>query len=119
MTKDELIAEVRATARRLGTNSLQRKDFDHGKKRRGDLIKRHFGSWAAVCAAAGLAPACVCRLSDAEVFAAMREAFDALGGVPVQRRFLQHFATPSTCCRTAGRPGTRRWWRLTGRSGGG
>ena len=87
--RDSLIAAVRSVAKRLGVRSLPIATFlgetGTGQRR----IYRAFGSWPALCEAAGLVPHARNRqVPDGEIFAAMRDAFLRHGGVCTQRRFL-------------------------------
>jgi hypothetical protein len=90
--REQLIAEVREVARRLGGKNLSRRTFEResGVGKRG--FTRHFDSWGELCRAAGVEPyRCRNLISDEEIFAAMRTAFLDLGGVPPLIKFVRRF----------------------------
>jgi hypothetical protein len=90
--KDALIARIREVAFRLGTTTLSCSQFTRETGVGIAVVVHHFDSWSAFCAAAGLSshPRNV-KLTDDELFAAMRDAFVTLGGVTNQHRFLKVF----------------------------
>jgi hypothetical protein len=91
-TKEELIAKVQEVARRLDTTTISATQFFREAGIGSGAVVHHFDTWSGFCAAAGLAsfPRNV-KLTDDEVFAAMRDAFVKLGGVTTQRAFLKVF----------------------------
>jgi hypothetical protein len=91
--KRELVAELRRLARRLGRRTVTRREFQRLTGIDGSRVYRHFDGWGDLCRAAGLAPNKPrgVLLSDDEIFAAMRDAFVALGAVDPQLRFRRHF----------------------------
>jgi hypothetical protein len=92
MTRDELIAAMRAAAAKRGTPRLTRAAFTQATKIGTRAIGAHFATWREACAAAGLAaPTHPARLCDETLFAAMREAFVACGGIVPRRRFQRSF----------------------------
>jgi hypothetical protein len=88
-----LIAAAKDVARQLGRNTITSLEFERLTGRDRATPRRRFGSWSAFCLAAGLVPSQRRRppLSDEEIFAAMRDAFLALGGIGPKQDFDEHF----------------------------
>jgi hypothetical protein len=90
ITKDDLLAAATAMAARLGARPCTMALFC-GETGIGQYaITRHFGSWKALCKAAGLGVRE--RVTNDQVFAAMRDAFLACGGIVGRNAFLARFA---------------------------
>ncbi len=90
--RDELIEAVREVARHVGTPTLSLAMFRGESGIAYERICRHFDGWADLCAAAGVRPARgELRIKDDDVFAAMRDAFVAMGGIGTRSRFDRHF----------------------------
>jgi len=92
MTRDDIVAAARALAAREGVRALGCAAFcrDTGIERR--RILQEFGTWAALCEAAGLETAgWQKRVPEDEIFAAMRDAFLADGGITTRARFQRGF----------------------------
>ena len=117
ISKPQLIAKMRAVARRRGTKTLPRGEFRRVAKVSDRAILAHFDGWAEACAAAGLrnvrnyswptrrsSPACARPSSRPAASAPIRSSCAAS-------------ATTRTCWRRAGRAGSARSRRsATGRS---
>jgi hypothetical protein len=91
-----LVAAAQELARRNGRAKLSQRDF----RRNGglgdnaaDRACRRFGGWAEFCRAAGLSPNRPPHepIPDDEVFAAMRDAFLAIGGIGARHAFARRF----------------------------
>jgi hypothetical protein len=92
-SKEELIAKAQALAQEKGTTRLGIAEFRLRTGTRSQFIYRHFGGWAGLCAAAGLEPlGRTTRIPDDRLFAAMREAFLACGGIVPRGTFELRFA---------------------------
>lgn len=90
-TRESLAARVREVASGLGTERLSFAAFRRATRISDRRIYRQFDSWGELCRAAGLAPVDDRRpLADAEVFAAMRDAFLAAGCIAPQYRLERH-----------------------------
>jgi hypothetical protein len=91
--RQELIAQVREVAARLGRDKLSRRQFSRASGAGEAEIYRLFeGGWSELCRLAGVA--CYrtrSEITDDEYFAAMRKTFLAFGGVPSRQRFLRRF----------------------------
>jgi len=73
---EELVAAARAAAARLGVRRLTIDAFQRETGIGKSVVYRHFESWRALCAAAGLAvEEANRRVPEEEAFAAMRDAF--------------------------------------------
>lgn len=91
-SKDELVAAARAVAARRGTRTLSLGDFRRETGVATKDIYRHFPSWRAFCVAAGAEPALRRTwVRDPEIFAAMRDAFLACGGIVGRGSFDPYF----------------------------
>jgi len=90
-TKEQLLKAIRDAARKAGTKSLTKREFvaaGGGMWR----VDRHFPSWVAACAAAGLVPnKAKVRVPDEEIFPAMRDALLKCGGLRSKKQFARHF----------------------------
>lgn len=88
----ELIDKARAAARELGVEELSLRAFTARTGIRHGAVYQHFDSWAALCHGAGISAARdTRRVSDEEVYAAMRDALVACGGVGTHIRFQLEF----------------------------
>jgi hypothetical protein len=88
-----LVAAARKLARELGRDRITRSEFTRHTGRSGERAQTLFGGWRAFCRAAGLTAGKpgTQKIGKDEIFAAMRDAFLAQGGVGTQREFLVHF----------------------------
>jgi hypothetical protein len=92
MTRDELIAAVRAAAAKRGTTRLTSREFRAAANIGERRIQRHFTTWRELCAAAGLdRVAHPGRVPDETLFEAMRDAFVACGGIVRRPLFQRQF----------------------------
>ncbi len=90
-TRESLAARAREVAARAGVDRLSMAAFRRATKVGDRRIYRHFESWGDLCRAAGLTPVEARRPpSDAELFAAMRDAFLAAGCIAPQHRLERH-----------------------------
>jgi hypothetical protein len=91
--KAALIEQAREVARALGADRLALAEFARRTGVREAWILRHFDRWSDLCRAAGLKPGGLGaeRIADDEVFAAMRDAFLAAGGIVRREVFARHF----------------------------
>ena len=81
-SKDDLIAAARAVAEKLGTRKLSIAEFRDATRIGPRRVYRHFGTWRAFCAAAGLEPRqSASVIPDETIFRALHDAFIACGGV--------------------------------------
>jgi hypothetical protein len=91
-SKEELIAKAQALAKEKGTARLGIVEFRRATGHGADLIYRRFGSWRGLCEAAGLqATSWNTRVGDDDIFAAMRDAFVASGGIVTRTAFELKF----------------------------
>jgi hypothetical protein len=101
--RQQLIAQLGDYAARLGRTHVSCKEFTRATGVNGGTFLRYFDSWGDLCRHAGVQPfARNVRASDDDIFAAMRDAFLALGGVPAQHRFWRAFRYSSTMLYTRG-----------------
>ena len=92
-SKDEMIAALRALAARVDARELTQHRFLVDAGCSAYAIRRRCGSWDALCRDAGVAPRRPnARIPDDALFAAMRDAFLAAGGVGTIAAFAPHFA---------------------------
>jgi hypothetical protein len=91
MTRDELIAAVRDAAAKRGTTILTKVEFCAATRTPPTRIDTLFASWAELCAEAGLQPGVPGKMSDEALFAAMRDAFVACGGIVTRAAFDRRF----------------------------
>jgi hypothetical protein len=91
-----LVAAAQELARRLGRTKVSQREFARLGGAGGnasDRACRKFGGWAEFCRAAGLAAnrPPQAPIPDDEIFAAMRDAFLAIGGIGTRAEFAEHF----------------------------
>lgn len=92
-SREELIAAARAVAARIGARELTCRRFLAETGFNKHRVRRDAGTWRALCAAAGIAPATSnVRIPDEAILAAMRDAFVAAGGVTSHAAFARSFA---------------------------
>jgi hypothetical protein len=91
--KQQLVAAAQELARRLGKTTITRSEFRRETGHSPSRARRRFGGWNAFCLAAGLVPVRPRGVlySDDEIFAAMRDAFLALGRIGPKHEFNPHF----------------------------
>ena len=101
---EELIVAARAVAARTGGAALALDMFERESGLQRSAVYRHFGGWRQLCAASGIAPLSrTARIPDDTLFAAMRDTFLSLGGVPRATRFFRNFPySPSVLHRRFG-----------------
>jgi hypothetical protein len=114
--RDALVAAAQALARRLGRATITQAEFNRLSGLPGDPFaraRRRFGGWDAFCRAAGLMPRGPGgRLPDAAIFAAMRDALLACGGVGTFDDFAAHFRLGRNLLATRGWTWPEALWRL-------
>ena len=87
--KEELIAAARSVAARLGVRRLSIAEFMRETGITAALVYRHFDSWPSLCAVAGIAAKGSAKTDCSDtIFADMRDAFLAAGGICSQRKFF-------------------------------
>ena len=88
--KEEMTAAARALAERLGAPTLRLATFLHETRFHTSQVYADFASWPELCAAAGIR---ACRRNrrdtEADIFAAMRDAFTEAGGVCTRAEFVR------------------------------
>lgn len=90
--REEMLREVRRVAAGRGVGSLSRGDFTAVSGIPASRIYRCFKNWTELCRLAGIEPArAVRRISDDQIFAAMRDAFLEAGEIPPAVRFRAFF----------------------------
>jgi len=91
-TRDEIIAAVRAAATKRGTAVLTKKAFCRAARIPDRRLYAHFASWREACAAAGVRTSPNSgKVPTEAVFAAMRDAFLACGGIVARPAFQREF----------------------------
>lgn len=86
--REELLQKARQVAEKLGTKTISRAEFSRETGISQNQIYQLFDGWRKFCELAGLqAHMQNVRLSDDEIFAAMRDAFIELGGITTRTRF--------------------------------
>ena len=87
--KEELIAAARSVAARLDVRKLSLAEFLRETGVNTAMVYRHFDSWPALCAAAGIVAKGTAKTDCGDtIFADMRDAFLAEGGICSQRKFF-------------------------------
>lgn len=82
ITPESLAADAAAVAAKLGVRRLPLERFRVETGVSLNQVYKHYDSWGALCRAAGLVPTLpTARLPDEQVFADLREAFIAAGGI--------------------------------------
>jgi hypothetical protein len=91
--KAALIGRAQELARALGRDTLTRAEFARRTGIGAGKVHYHFGGWSAFCRAAGLTPnrARGVPIPDDALFAALRDALLAMGGVGTQQALDKHF----------------------------
>ena len=89
-SRDEMVDQLRVVATKLGKTSVSRAEFlrETGVTERG--VMKHFDSWTQLVEAANLEPARNRRLSEDEMFAALRDAYIEAGGMVPTQRLRKH-----------------------------
>jgi hypothetical protein len=92
-SKDQLIEAARALTARRGTSALTCRQFLAETGFNKHRLRRDWGTWRALCAAAGIEPeAGNVRIPDEALLAAMRDAFVEAGGIAGHTAFARRFA---------------------------
>ena len=91
-TRDEIIAAVRAAASKRGAGVLTKHAFCRATGIPDRRLYAHFASWREACIAAGVRTgANPGKVPTEAVFAAMRDAFLACGGIAAWPAFQREF----------------------------
>ncbi len=86
---ERLVAAVRAVAERLSVRRLSAAAFERESGISTTSVYSHFQNWRALCEAAGIAAAEVCRrVPEEEVFVAMRNVLQREGRIPTMAEFV-------------------------------
>jgi hypothetical protein len=102
--KEDLVARVREVATKLGRDKLSQREFTRETGVNPNTIAQNFKGWGELCRLAGVTSHRRRKwLDDEELFAAMRDTFLALGGVPPQTRFFGRFPYSRTVFDRRGR----------------
>lgn len=90
--REELISKAREIAEKLGKTTLSAREFTEASGISANQIFKYFDGWRDLSEHAGLIPdRTKVRLSDEEIFSAMRDAFLKIGGISTRAKFSKNF----------------------------
>jgi len=92
ISDDELLADLRAVATNLGALTLPQQKYRALGRYSTTAIKRHFGTWNAAVAAAGLGEASRRDISSTDLFDNLRDVWMKLGRQPRKRDMVKPFS---------------------------